>query len=144
MASVEEMLYGQSVALQTIFTSLARRSVQNAGEYMDAAEKYMRLALKAQSQCRATLETLAIIKNPQPYIKQANISQGPQQVNNSFGKSTGAQAETSRENFQSGPNKLLEQQHANILDTRAQGQASRINQNVEALEKVNRTKNTGR
>lgn len=34
---------------------------------------------KAQSQCRATLETLAAIKNPPViYAKQANISNGPQ------------------------------------------------------------------
>jgi hypothetical protein len=37
------------------------------------------LALKAQSQCRATLETLAAIKNPQPvaFVRQANIAHGP-------------------------------------------------------------------
>ena len=43
----------------------------------------MRMALKAQSQCRATLETLATIKNPPAvFARQANIAQGPQQVNN--------------------------------------------------------------
>jgi hypothetical protein len=37
----------------------------------------MRLALKAQSQCRATLETLAQIKNPPVVLaRQANIAQG--------------------------------------------------------------------
>lgn len=82
MSSAESMLYGQAVALQTIFTSLARRAAQNSGVYIDAADKYLRLALKAQAQCRATLETLAEIKNPMPYIKQANIANGPQQVNN--------------------------------------------------------------
>lgn len=42
------------------------------------------MALKAQAQCRATLETLAEIKNPQPtaFLRQANIAYGPQQVNN--------------------------------------------------------------
>jgi len=39
--------------------------------------------LKAQSQCRATLEALAAIKNPPiVYARQANIAAGPQQVNN--------------------------------------------------------------
>ena len=37
----------------------------------------MRLALKAQSQARATAETLALMKNPMPYIRQANIAHGP-------------------------------------------------------------------
>jgi hypothetical protein len=53
------------------------------GEYIDAADRYMRLALKAQGQCRATLETLAAIKNPPVVIaRQANVSHGPQQINN--------------------------------------------------------------
>lgn len=39
--------------------------------------------LKAQSQCRATLETLAAIKvGPAIFARQANIAHGPQQVNN--------------------------------------------------------------
>ena len=44
----------------------------------------MRLALKAQGQCRATLETLAAIKNPPVvFARQANINNGgQQQVNN--------------------------------------------------------------
>jgi hypothetical protein len=43
----------------------------------------MRLALKAQGQCRATLETLAVLKNPPTvFAKQANIAAGAQQVTN--------------------------------------------------------------
>jgi hypothetical protein len=43
----------------------------------------MQMVLKAQSQCRATLKTLATIKNPPVvFARQANIAQGPQQVNN--------------------------------------------------------------
>ena len=42
----------------------------------------MRLALKAQAQARSTAEALALLKNPMPYIRQANIANGPQQVNN--------------------------------------------------------------
>jgi hypothetical protein len=46
-------------------------------------DPYLRLALKAQTQCRATLETLATIKNPPIiYAKQANFANGHQQVNN--------------------------------------------------------------
>jgi hypothetical protein len=49
----------------------------------------MRLALKAQSQCRATLETAAAMKNSQPvaFVRQANVAHGPQQVNNSAANS---------------------------------------------------------
>jgi len=58
----EAMLYGQALALQSMFMSLARRS--QTQEYLKQYDLYFRLALKAQSQCRATLETLATLKSP--------------------------------------------------------------------------------
>ena len=77
LRAVETMLLGQAVALNAIFAETARRSGVNMGEYTDAAERYMRLALKAQGQCRATLETLAAIKNPPLlFARQANINNG--------------------------------------------------------------------
>lgn len=80
---VETMLVAQASALNAMFGSLASRAHANAGEHFPAAESYLRLALKAQSQCRTTLETLATIKNPPVvFARQANISNGPQQVNN--------------------------------------------------------------
>jgi mRNA-degrading endonuclease RelE of RelBE toxin-antitoxin system len=66
-----------------IFTRLSLRAHNNFGQYMKAAETYLRLALKAQSQCRATLETLAEIKNPRPYIQNNRAEY--QQVNNGAG-----------------------------------------------------------
>jgi hypothetical protein len=88
LRDAETLLVGQAMALDAIFASLARRAQMNMGEYMNAADRYMRLALKAQGQCRATLETLAAIKNPPVvFAKQANIAQGPQQVNNTLNKS---------------------------------------------------------
>jgi len=79
----ERMLNGQAVALNAMFCELARRAALNMGEHLPATETYMRLALKAQAQCRATIETLAEMKNPPVvFARQANISNGPQQVNN--------------------------------------------------------------
>lgn len=64
---------------------LARRAHMNMDKYLDATDRYMRLALKAQGQCRATLETLANLKNPPVVVaRQANIANGPQQVNNTM------------------------------------------------------------
>ena len=82
MQPVEAMLYGQAKTLETIFTSLARRATSQ--EYLKQFQAYLGMALKAQAQCRATLEALAEIKNPRPvaFVKQANITNGPQQVNN--------------------------------------------------------------
>lgn len=92
MQPVEAMLFGQAMALETIFTSLARRATSQ--EYMKQFQAYLGMALKAQAQCRATLEALAEIKNPRPvsFVKQANISGGHQQVNN--GTQTAQQART--------------------------------------------------
>ena len=61
---------------------LARRAT--AQEYLKTWEAYLRMAMKAQNQCRMTLETLAMIKNPPTvFAKQANINHGgQQQVNN--------------------------------------------------------------
>jgi hypothetical protein len=43
----------------------------------------MRMALRAQNQCRATLQTLAAIKNPPVvFANRANIASGPHPVNN--------------------------------------------------------------
>ena len=112
MQPVEAMLYGQAQALQAIFTNMARRSGMNAGEYMKASETYMRMALKAQAQCRATLETLAIVKNPQPYIRQANIAQGPQQVNNSYATTSAHDGITTVKTLENSPSPALSTQYA--------------------------------
>ena len=84
LTGAERMLCAQAVALNAVFSELARRAALNMGEHLGAMETYMRLALKAQSQSRATVETLAAIKNPPVvFARQANINNGgQQQVNN--------------------------------------------------------------
>ena len=81
LRQVEEMLLAQASALNAMFTSLAERATKQ--EYMKNLEAFTRLALKAQSQCRATLETLADIKQPRHVViaQQANLAH-QQQVNN--------------------------------------------------------------
>ena len=67
-------------------------SAANLSKSLDIAERLMRLGLKAQSQARATLETLAQIKNPPVvYARQANVASGPQQ--NNFGVPSRVQTE---------------------------------------------------
>lgn len=82
MTKPEAMLFGQAMALQAIFVNMARRAPKQ--ELIAHWDSYMRVALKAQNQCRMTLETLAAIKNPPVVIaRQANINNGgQQQVNN--------------------------------------------------------------
>lgn len=81
LKDAESMLVGQAHALQAIFMRLADRAGRI--ESMKQCELDMRLALKAQAQCCRTLEVLAAIKNPPIVLaRQANITSGPQQINN--------------------------------------------------------------
>ena len=131
MGRVERMLANQAMTLDAIFNNMAQRSHKQ--DTFKGIEVLMRLALKAQAQARSTAEALALLKNPMPYIKQANISNGHQQVNNGANPEQYAQAHTHAGNFQSAPNKLLEAEHGQRLDTGAQGTTGRANQKLESV-----------
>ena len=131
LAGPEAMLVTQADSLSAIFTELARRSALNMGEYINASERYMRLALKAQAQCRATIETLAALKNPPVVIaRQANISNGPQQVNN--GPAPRADESLNQ------PNELLEHHVEPRMDLGAAAAPGRSNPRLVAVEAVHR------
>lgn len=58
-ANFEQVMKAQAARLNALFVELAGRSAKaSTANYLEAADRYMRLALKAQSQCRATLEAL--------------------------------------------------------------------------------------
>jgi hypothetical protein len=78
----EAMLLSQATSLQAIFTRLALAA--EAKNDTKDREAYLRMALRAQNQCRMTLESLAVIRNPPVvFARQANINTGgQQQVNN--------------------------------------------------------------
>lgn len=140
MERVERMLTNQVMTLDGIFNDMAQRSGRQ--DSFKGIEVLMRLALKAQAQARSTAEALALLKNPMPYIRQANISNGHQQVNNGVNPEHHALAQARTGDIQNAPNKLLEADHGNYLDTRAQGAASRINPNMETMGEVDRAKVT--
>ncbi|UAB78407.1 hypothetical protein INR77_01275 [Erythrobacter sp. SCSIO 43205] len=80
-AFASQLLAAQAVSLDAIFTELARRSAINMGEHLHASERYMRLALKAQSNCRATLEALSKLHQPREQIvKHVHVNEGGQAV----------------------------------------------------------------
>lgn len=80
-AFASQLLAAQAVSLDSMFTELARRSAVNMGEYIGAAERYMRLALKAQSNCRATLDALAKLHQPREQtVKHVQVNEGGQAV----------------------------------------------------------------
>ena len=82
LSKIEEMYISQAVALKVMFTSLARRA--KAQDKLLLYETHMWLALKALNQSRATLQALVQLKRPSQttFVKQTNIAQGHQQVNN--------------------------------------------------------------
>ncbi len=81
LAFASKMLAVQAITLDTLFTEMARRSGANMGEYPAAAETYMRLALKAQSNCRATLEALAKLHLPREQtVRHVHVNEGAQAV----------------------------------------------------------------
>lgn len=117
MKEPEAMLIAQAVTLQSMFTYLAAHAAK--APRPEAMDRYMRLAFKAQNQCRMTLETLATIKNPPTvFARQANIANGPQQINNGPVPPAGDSG--------TAPNELLETTHGKRLDTAASGAAGRV------------------
>lgn len=74
-------LAAQAMTLDAMFTELSRRAALNLGEYLEASERYTRLALKAQSNCRTTLEALAKLHQPREQtVRHVHVNEGGQAV----------------------------------------------------------------
>lgn len=137
LSNLEAMLIGQATALQTIFTSLAKRAAHQ--EYQKRLEALLGLALKAQAQSRATISALVDLKYPRQatFVKQANIAHGPQQVNNG---NTQAGALSHAQESKPLQNELLEDARngSTHLDTRTTAAATRSHPAVETVATVHR------
>jgi stage V sporulation protein SpoVS len=109
MQPIEAMLISQAHALQTMFVTLGRMAASKTQLAQYTA--FMNMALKAQSQSRATIQALTELKYPKQatFVKQANIAHGHQQVNN--GNECKASSRTKENQNQS--NELLEAHHGN-------------------------------
>ncbi|MBC7618145.1 MAG: hypothetical protein H7293_04005 [Candidatus Saccharibacteria bacterium] len=148
LVDLEKMLLGQATALQAMFTSFAVRASDQTNTKI--FETYMSLALKAQNQSRATISALVDLKYPRQatFVKQANITQGPQQINNGSQNLTrpvqDAQAKprSRGKNTESQQNKLLElkdgkaQKWVVTRETQSTKQSDRA---LETVGTVNRT-----
>lgn len=84
MSQAENMLINQAVALQSMFVDLALQAKAQGG--LSQRESMTALALKTQSACRATLQTLGDLRFPRQatFVRQTNIANGPQQVINNM------------------------------------------------------------
>jgi hypothetical protein len=132
---VEAVLTAHAYTLDAIFHKLARKAIRSA--YLDHLEVLLRMGLRAQGQCRATIETLALIKNPPAvaFVRQANIAGGLQQVNNQSRISSGTHAGKSEiEQI-----RLLEDSRSERVDARTACKTKQDDRDVEALGTINRS-----
>lgn len=133
MRHAEDMLLNQAHALQAMFYDLARRAKNQSN--LTQIQTLSVLALKAQTQCRATLQTLSDVKYPKQatFIKQANIA-GQQQVNNGVGPND---TPRSREEEPIQSNELLEDTRHDTeiigMDAGASRSASGTDPHLEAM-----------
>lgn len=140
LSDLEGMLIGQAVALQTMATNFAARAQIQTGQRN--LEAFFGMALKAQSQSRATIQALVELKFPRQvvYSKNANINNGQQQINNGTPLPAQAQAEAG-ETTQS---KILENSDGEWMDTRAPGTAVPAYPHLAAMGESHRAKNPRR
>jgi len=143
----EAMLLAQAHTLDAIFSDLTLKAAQNLTVSLGSFETLLRLALKAQAQSRATLETLSAIRNPPTvFARQANFATGPQQVNNyaSGTEPVSGTASPRAEVLEIKPNELMESHHAKRLVAGAAQTSSPGDRSVAALGAVHRPANGNR
>ena len=123
LSTADAMLASQAHMLDMLFYRLVRRSDANSNSgFLEAAGTYMKLAMRAQSQCRMTWETAAKIKTPPVIVKQQNVAHN-QQVNNEIPQS-----------------KLAEGEHELLPDKSDKRAAIPINPSVAPLGEIHGTK----
>ena len=134
LSSLESMLVGQAIALQSIFASLSRRAAVQ--DRLPQYQVFMSLALKAQSQSRSTIAALVDIKNPKQstYVGQTNLNTGSQQIHNTLNISAVDQNSREMQIQLSGTS------HGLLQNSRTQSFEVGINSSVEAMVEVNGAK----
>ena len=139
MQPIEAMLIGQAQALQTMFVSLGRQAASKTS--LPQYTAFMNLALKAQSQSRATIQALVELKYPKQatFVKQANISNGHQQVNNAT--STHAHTPAHAKENKNQPNELLSEMNHATLDSSRTATISAIDKAMATVATQHRRTN---
>jgi len=128
LAQAEAMLANQATSLQSLYTRLTEKAFSST--QLPHFDSFMRMALHAQNQCRATLETLAALKNPPVVIaKQANVTSGPQQINNGIAAPRAREIENKQIQLSAENNELR-------TNTRIPALTGGINQEMETVGKI--------
>lgn len=136
---VESMLLSQAIALQNMFSDLATRAAGQST--MQGKQVLTQLALKAQSNARATLQTLVEAKSPKQiaFVKQTNVAQTQQVNNGSASPPAPARARKTKKT----PNKLKaeDKNGSTTLDGGATTRPGKTNQGDAAVAVVLRSEN---
>jgi hypothetical protein len=146
MSGLEATLTAQAITLDAVFNELAKRAA-NSILHMPTCETLLRLALKAQAQCRATIETLAEVKQPKSatFVKQQNVAY-QQQVNN--GENIASDKRTNSpshgKNKSNRQNELLDDKDGKWLDGRTTIATIDDDTQMETMGAIDRSKNTRR
>ncbi len=135
-SGLEAMLVGQTAALNSIFLECSRLASLRLVERPDDAERFMRMAFKAQSLCRVNIDTLRLIKTPPALVAgQMNVSNGPQQVNAWISAPV-----IKPEAPIFGQNELIRDGHEEFVDGRTTGAAGCTDKEMEALGAIDGAK----
>ena len=143
MRQSDAMLVAEANTLDSIFHECLRLWMANKHTNHQAAQDYLKAAMKAQSQARTTWEAISKIHNPcapSTFVKQANIANGPQQVNNGgLETSTRDGAPVRMREIENKPNELMELGHGKRMDSGAAGAAVEGDPPVATVGKRHRT-----
>ena len=131
--SLEHMLLTQATALQAMFVDLATRAKRQ--DRFDGIQILTNLALKCAAQSRQAVTALAELKAPRSvmFATQANVTSGPQQINNVAPELAPPPASRAGEK-QIPRNELLEASDGKRLDFRAAGKTGSADPRLETLE----------
>lgn len=81
LGDVSALFMAQALSLDSIFTEYARIALVNVSSNLEASERYMRLAIKAQSNSRATLDALSKLHQPREQtVRHVHVNEGGQAV----------------------------------------------------------------
>lgn len=139
LARAEAILAAQAHTLDALFNNLANAAAKT--NRIDHMDNYLRLAFKAQAQCRTTLEALCAIKSPQnvAFIKQANIGNAVQ-VNN--GTTFSRRVDNREKDAMPGKQTIGNYNDTGLVGG-ATGSSGRFDSKLEAVEKLDRSSDRG-
>ena len=138
VSDCERLLAAQVAALNWVFAAYARRAALCVDQNLDDSETHLRLALRAQGQCRVTVEALHSMKHPRQvaFVSQTNVGQNVQVNNGPAVATTDAPMRSGKAEFRE--SKLLRTSDGARVEPGTTGYAGRSDSTVVPLATVNR------